>query len=97
MSNSRKQLIAQIAEMDAHLHLQQMQVRVYKSSLKKRQINYSGLLLMAFIIPTLFISWKMSRGNWINKLTTQLTELVTLTLMSYFRKQLINFFKQLGA
>lgn len=89
--SARKQLIAQIAAMDKMIRQQQMQVKIHKQYFERSRINYSALFFVVLLIPIFWLGWKASKGQWISKMATHLVELVTLTGVTYFRKQLINY------
>lgn len=91
MSNSRKQLIAQIDRIDYQLELQKNQVKEYQSSLNRVRMKHSRLLVLALLVPALAIGWKVSRGKWVSKIAIQVTEVLTITFISYFRRQIANF------
>lgn len=89
--SARKQLIAQIAAMDKLIHQQQMQVKEHKQYFARSRDNYSLLVLAALLIPVFWLGWHVSKEKWISKMAAQFVELVTLTGVTYFRKQLISY------
>ncbi len=90
MSNSRRRLIAQINRIDYQLALQKNKVKEYQSSLKEVRIKHSHWIILALLLPTIAIGWKMRRGKWVSKIAIQVTEVLTITILSYFRRLVVN-------
>jgi hypothetical protein len=73
------------------IHQQQMQVKVHKQYFECCRLNYSALFFVLLLIPIFWLGWNASKEKWISKMAAHLVELVTLTGVTYFRKQLINY------
>jgi hypothetical protein len=56
-------------------------------------VNYTVVLTVTVLIPCLWLGWKLSEEKWIDRITAQLAELITLTFFTYFRKQLMALLK----
>lgn len=75
------------------LHHQQMLIAQDKRGLKRYRLDYTAWLGVLLLIPCFWLGWKMTKENWLNKLVTQFAELITLTVVTYFRQQLMSLFK----
>lgn len=93
MSHSRKQLRIQIAMTNRLLHCQQKEVITQKSFIQHHRLHYSVILIVTLLVPALWLGWKMSGEKWVDKMARQVVDVVTLAFFSYFRRQLMNFFK----
>lgn len=93
MSISRKQLKAQIAMKDKILQQHRAQVLEHQHYFHYHRVNHAILLIVAILLPSLWIGFKMKGDKWINKLAAQLSEVVTLAFMTYFRRLIIRLLK----
>lgn len=91
---TRKELIAKITMLDKTIRLQQMKVMAHKNYLKREGTSYAALLLVLIFVPCLWLGWTASKKRWITKTATHLVELITLTCVTYFRRQLTNYLIQ---
>lgn len=71
------------------VHLQRALVAQNKRYLGLHRMNYTVVLAVTVLIPCLWLGWKLSEEKWIDRITAQLAELITLTFFTYFRKQLM--------
>ncbi len=76
--------------MDKRVHLQQALISQNKRSLGLHRTNYTVILVITVLVPCLWLGWKLSEEKWVDRMATQLVELITLTFFTYFRKQLIH-------
>jgi hypothetical protein len=61
-----------------------------KRFLGLHRVNYTVVLVIAVLVPCMWLGWKLSEEKWLDRMTAQLAELITLTFFTYFRKQLMS-------
>lgn len=91
MSNSKAQLMAQIAQTNNALHYHQAQLKAYKACLNQDTFANSGFKALALTVPALLMGWSLGRKKSVRVMTTQLVEIGLLAASSQFKRQLMNF------
>lgn len=79
--------------MDKRVHLQRALVAQNKRFLGLHRVNYTVVLVITVLVPCMWLGWKLSEEKWLDRMTAQLAELITLTFVTYFRKQLMSLLK----
>ncbi|MFJ1269565.1 hypothetical protein ACD661_13440 [Legionella lytica] len=64
-----------------------------KRFLGLHKVNYTVVLVITVLVPCMWIGWKLSEKKWLDRITAQIAELMTLTFFTYFRKELMNLLK----
>ncbi|WP_428412794.1 hypothetical protein [Legionella sp.] len=64
-----------------------------KRFLGLHRVNYTVVLVITVLVPCMWLGWKLSEEKWLDRITAQLAELITLTFFTYFRKQLMSLLK----
>ncbi|MDR3501220.1 MAG: hypothetical protein P4L79_01380 [Legionella sp.] len=64
-----------------------------KRYLGLHRVNYTVVLVITVLTPCMWLGWKLSEEKWIDRITAQLAELITLTFFTYFRRQLMDLLK----
>jgi len=90
MSNSRKQLIAQIAMKSRLLQQQQAELLEHKEYFHRNRLNFTLALGSIVLASSFCLGWKFEGKKWITRLASQLVEVTTLVFMTYFRRQIVN-------
>lgn len=77
--------------MEQILHQRQNQVSLHKHYFERSWLNSSFLLLVVVLVPAFWLGWKAGGEKWVSKMTTYLSELVTLAFSAYFKKRLTHY------
>lgn len=91
MSNSRRQLIKKIAQLDIQLHNQQ--ANVYKHKKYLIHVIYDHrIILAATLLPAFLWGWRKGREKGVGKFLTQLIKMSLMTAISQAKQHLIRQF-----
>lgn len=93
MKNSRKKIIAQIAQMDKLLHDQKKELVAHKEYFVQSRNSCYYLAIAVFLCSAFFIGWNSERKQWIGRLLEQIVEVGTLVFVGYFKKMLFVLFE----
>lgn len=93
MKKSRKQIIAQIAQMDKVLQYHKKNLAEHKDYFVQSRMTGWYVAAPALFIVAFFIGWKAERKNWSGKIMQYIVEVGTVILVSYFKKTIIALFK----
>ncbi|WP_115707896.1 hypothetical protein [Legionella sainthelensi] len=88
MKNSRKRIIAQIAQMDKVLQGQKKELTEHKEYFVQSKLTHYHLVIVVLIASAFFIGWKTERKQWGNKVMQVIEEVGTLAFLNYFKKML---------
>ncbi|TAL64821.1 MAG: hypothetical protein EPN84_02645 [Legionella sp.] len=89
MTESRKQLIARIAQTNEHLADEQVKVQQFKSSLK---VNHPLLMTTLILAPAFIVGWQMGSKKNDGSVTNRLVKIGLMAASTQFQSQLNSFF-----
>ncbi len=94
MTNSRKQVIAQIEIMNKILHNQQNSVARHKHFIMENRINHRTIIGLIIIIPAFLLGWRLARGKMFGAIAKHVTSAGLLAVSTHVQKQLVDALKQ---
>jgi hypothetical protein len=87
--NSRDKVIAKIAMMEEKLHCQKIQIIEAKHYFANHGITRNHLMSVGLIVSSFYVGWTLNRKQWGSKIIKSLTEIGTVTFISYFKRSLL--------
>ncbi|KTC90608.1 hypothetical protein OQJ18_00820 [Fluoribacter dumoffii] len=93
MEKSRRQILAQIEQMDRTLRSEEYKVAEHQAYFAQSQTTRYYLAAVLLLVSAFFIGWKMERKQWSGKIMQQVIDVVVLAMLNSLKKTTFTLFK----
>lgn len=91
---TKRKLKSQIKQTESRLRQMQGEMASHEHYFESMRFSVSPWMIFILVIPAIWLGWRASKGRWLSTLTLNLSELLVMTLTTFFRGQMIRLVNQ---